>query len=408
MSEMTATRIVVAATLALGWLVAALLLWQTEVPDGLPLPDVDARGVFGAELVDENERYARLLRVLLVVSLAVQLAVLALAAWHRRTLGRRLFGPPLVRAALLGAGLVAALWVARVPFAVVRHWWRRRHDVSELDYASYLVGGWPWLLGQLVVAAVAAAAVVYLARRLDRFAWLAAWAALVVLAAAYVLAGPLLLSPRLEPLRDERLREDIQALGAGLGVDDVRVRVRRAAERTRAVNAEAVGLRPTTTVVLWDTLLRPQVRRAEVRFIAAHELAHVARRHPERGVAWFALLALPCAWVLFRVTDLRRASDVPLAALVAVLLAIAVSPFANAISRRYEQEADWLALRATRDPASAEALFRRFARTSLADPEPPALWHAVNGTHPTLVERVALVRVSRDRAAAPRGGPGSP
>jgi STE24 endopeptidase len=408
MSEMTATRIVVAATLALAWLAAALLLWQTEVPDGLTLPDLDARAVFGGDLVDDNERYARLLRVLLVLSLAAQLGVLVLAARYRRALGDRVLGPPLVRAALLGAGLVAALWVVRVPFAVVRHWWRRRHDVSDLDYGSYLVGGWPWLLGQLVVAAVAAAAVVYLARRLERRAWIAAWAALVVLAAAYVLAGPLLLAPRLEPLRDERLRADIQALGAELGVDDVRVRVRRAAERTRAVNAEAVGLRPSTTVVLWDTLLRPGVGRGEVRFIAAHELAHVARHHPEKGVAWFALLALPCAWVLFRVTDLRRPSDVPLAALAAVLLAVAVSPFANAISRRYEQEADWLALRATADPASGEALFRRFARASLTDPDPPGVWHALNGTHPTLVERVALARVSRARAAAPRGGPGSP
>ena len=408
MSEMTATRIVVAATLAAAWLAAAVVLWQTEVPDGLALPDVDAAAVFGAERVADNAGYARLLRIVLVLSLAAQLAVLALAARHRRALGRRLFGPPLVRAALLGAGVVGALWIIRVPFAVVRHWWRRRHDVSDLDYASYVVGGWPWLIGQVVVAALAAAAVVVLARRIARFAWVAAWAALVALAAAYVLAGPLLLAPRLEPLRDDRLRTEIRALGAELGVDDVRVEVRRAAERTRAVNAEAVGAPPTTTVVLWDTLLRPGVGRGEVRFIAAHELAHVARRHAEKGVAWFALLALPCAWVLFRLADLRRPSEVPLAALVAVLLAFAVSPLANAVSRRYEHEADWLALRATGNGAAAEALFRRFTRTSLSDPDPPAIWHALNGTHPTLVERVALARFSRDRAAAPRGDSGSP
>jgi STE24 endopeptidase len=378
------------------------------VPDALAPPDVDAAAVFGTERVADNAAYTQLLRALLVISLAAQLAVLALAARHRRALDRGLVGPPLMRAALLGAGVVGALWIVRVPVAVVRHWWRRRHDVSDLDYASYVVGGWPWLIGQVVVAAVAAAAVVFLACRLARFAWLAAWGALVVLAAAYVLAGPLLLAPRLEPLRDDRLRADIRALGAELGVDDVRVEVRRAAERTRAVNAEAVGAPPTTTVVLWDTLLRPGVGRGEVRFIAGHELAHVARRHAEKGLAWFALLALPCAWVLFRFADLRRPSDVPLAALVAVLLAFAMSPLANAVSRRYEREADWLALRATGNGAAAEALFRRFTRTSLSDPDPPAIWHALNGTHPTLVERVALARVSRDRVAAPRGGSGSP
>src|SRR5918996_52184 len=152
MSEMTATRIVVAATLAAAWLAAAAVLWQTEVPDGLAAPDVDAAAVFGSERVADNAHYAQLLRVLLVLSLAAQLAVLALTARHRRALGRGLVGPPLMRAALLGAGVVGALWVVRVPFAVVRHWWRRRHDVSDLDYASYLVGGWPWLIGQVVVA----------------------------------------------------------------------------------------------------------------------------------------------------------------------------------------------------------------------------------------------------------------
>ena len=93
----------------------------------------------------------------------------------------------------------------------------------------------------------------------------------------------------------------------------------------------------------------------------------------------------------------------PLAALVAALCAVALLPVSNAISRRYEREADWLALQATGDPAAAERLLRRFAETSRTDPEPPALLHAVLGTHPSLVERIEL-----SRAAASRAGPGSP
>jgi STE24 endopeptidase len=405
MSEMTATRIGLWATLTAVYVAAAALLWQTDVPDDLTLPVVDATRVFGAEQLAENTRYARFLRVDLVLSLAAQLGVLALLARHRQAIAARLPGSTLVRAALLGAGIVAALWVVHLPFAVVRHWWRRRHDVSDLDYLSYVAGGWPWLVGQLAVAALASAALVLLARHAGRCAWIAAWGVLVALAAAYVLAGPLLLAPRLEPLRDPRLTSEIQALGERMGVRDVRVEVRRAASRTRAVNAEAVGVWPTTTVVLWDTLLAPGVGRDEVRFVAAHELAHVGRHHPEKGLAWFALLSLPCAWLLFRVADLRDPANIPLAALVAVLLALAVAPLANAISRRYEREADWVALRETGDAAAAEAIFRRFTRASLADPDPPWLWHVLVGTHPTLLERVEL---SRAAAREPRGGPGSP
>jgi STE24 endopeptidase len=223
-----------------------------------------------------------------------------------------------------------------------------------------------------------------------------------------VLLGPVLLAPHLEPLHDPRLKAEIGAIARREGLGRVDVQVREARTRTRAVNAEAVGTWPTTTVVLWDTLLAPGVSRGEVRFAVAHELAHVARRHTARGIGWFALLALPCVWLLSRVTRLTRPEDVPLAALVAALLALATAPLANAVSRRYEREADWVALRATGDAAGAEALFRRFTRTSRADPDPPRLWHVLAGTHPTLVERVELARVSRAEARGPRAGPGSP
>jgi len=158
------------------------------------------------------------------------------------------------------------------------------------------------------------------------------------------------------------------------------------------VNAEAVGAGPTTKVILWDTLLRPGVSRGEVLIVSAHELAHVARRHVLKGVGWFALLALPCAWVLARTTRLADPAEVPRAALVAALLALALLPLANTISRRYEREADWIALRTTNDPAADVAIMRRFQRTSLVDPEPPRLWHLIVGTHPTLLERVELAR----------------
>ena len=61
MSEMTASRtrglwaIGVAAAL---WLVAAVLLWRTAVPD-LSVPDADPATVFPAEYLERSERYAR-------------------------------------------------------------------------------------------------------------------------------------------------------------------------------------------------------------------------------------------------------------------------------------------------------------------------------------------------------------
>ena len=181
--------------------------------------------------------------------------------------------------------------------------------------------------------------------------------------------------------------------------------MRKARERTRAVNAEAIGAGPTTRVILWDTLLAAGGRRAaRCCFAAAHELGHVSRRHPWKGVAWFALLALPGAWLIGRAARLDDPRALPRVALVLLLLQLATLPLANAISRRYESEADAVGLRLTARRRSAEALYRRFARTSLSDPDPPLLLHLLR-RHPPDARRADRYCCAR---RAPPADPGSP
>jgi len=395
---MTAVRIGLGATLAAAWLGVAALLWRTSAPS-LELPKLAAGSLFDAATLRRNARYENGLAALWAVGLVLQLAALWLLA--RR--GPRLHGPLLARAALMGALVFASLWLAELPVRLGVHWWRRRYDVSELGYLGYLTGPWSTTLGELGLAALAGLAIVSAGRLLGRRAWLGLWAAFVALAVAYVLVYPSLLAPRLRPLQDRALAAQIERLGVLVGLEEIEVEVRKARERTRAVNAEAIGAGPTTRVILWDTLLAPEVGRDEVRFAAAHELGHVARRHPWKGVAWFALLALPGTWLLGRAARLQDPRALPRVALVLLLLQLATLPLANAISRRYEAEADAVGLRLTRDGRAAEALYRRFARTSLSDPDPPLLLHLLRDTHPTLVERIATAR-----AGVPRGDPGSP
>lgn len=385
------------------WIVAAALLWRTSVPP-LQVPELEARRLFDDRTLERTGAYRNVLTVLWALGVLTQLAALAIlarrGAGHGAGDGAR---DALLRGALAGGAVYAALWLVQLPVRLAAHWWRRRYDVSDLDYLRFVGGQWSTTLGELVLACLAGAAVVTLGRLLGRRAWLGVWAALVALAAAYVLVYPALLAPRLRPLEDRALAAEIQALARRSGLGETTVEVRKARERTRAVNAEALGAGPTTRVILWDTLLEPDVTRGEIRFVAAHELAHLARRHPWKGIAWFALLALPGAWVLGRVVRLGDPGRLPGAVLVLVCLQLLTLPLASAISRRYEAEADYEALRLTQDRRSAEALYRRFVRTSLADPDPPWVVRILLSTHPTVVERIATAR-----AAALPAGPGSP
>jgi len=129
--------------------------------------------------------------------------------------------------------------------------------------------------------------------------------------------------------------------------------------------------------------------------VLAHELGHVAHRHILKAVGWFALFAFPLAWLVTLATrrrgGLANPASLPLALLALVVLGLVAAPFENAVSRRYEAEADWSALKATDDPAAGRKLFVDFERTSLQQPDPPTWEYLWLENHPTLGQRLAMV-----------------
>jgi STE24 endopeptidase len=150
--------------------------------------------------------------------------------------------------------------------------------------------------------------------------------------------------------------------------------------------------------VIWDTALLSLVE-PEIRVLVSHELGHVQAHHVWKSVGWLFLFALPGAYVVARATRRRgglgRPAAVSVALLAITLLQLALLPAVTAISRRYEREADWLAMEATRDNVAFEELTGKLARAALADPEPPRWAKLVLETHPTPLERIELARTLR-------------
>ncbi len=381
------------------WLAAAWLLWRTAVPS-LDLPNVEARDVFGARELARSERYERGLRLFWLGATVVQLVVLVLAV----LLTPRVRARGVLGGVALGALTLVAVWLAQLPLVLAAHWWRRRYGISRADYGTILVDPWLERLGALAAACVAIALVVLLARWLGDRWWLVGGPAFAAFGAAFLLAQPLLFVPRVDPLRDRALAAEIRALGEQQGVGEVEVEVRDASRRTRAINAELYGVGPTKRMILWDTALDGRLSNPEIRALASHEFGHVEAKHIWKGIAWLFLFAVPGAYVVARVTRRRgglgQPAAVPLALLTVVVLQLALLPVTNAISRRYEAEADWLALQATRNPRAFEGLMRELAKASLADPDPPGWARVVLETHPTPLQRIAMARSEE----APRGG----
>jgi STE24 endopeptidase len=394
------------AALALGaaGIVAGTLLWRTKVPD-LELPELAPDAYFGADELARIDGFRRVARLFLLGSLALELGALGLVVWKARPLAALLsdlLGGRL--RAGVGVALVAllAVSVATLPVAAASHWWRRRYGLSEQGYPAWL---WDQALGFGVTAAVLAIAVavgMVLATRFGGAWWVPGAAAFAALAALFALAQPVVIQPlfnRFEPLPDRRLAAEVEGLGRRMGVRVETVQVADASRRTTTANAYVAGIGPTRRVVFYDTILDGRFTHAELVSVAAHELAHVGRRHRWKGVGWFALLAVPGLFVVARAAEWRgglaEPAAVPVALLAALVFFLATLPFQTAVSRRYESEADWLALEATRDPASAIELERRLVTTALADPDPPAWIKLWFGTHPTPMERIAMAEAFR-------------
>jgi STE24 endopeptidase len=394
------------------WVVSGALLWRTEVPH-LDLADLDARSYFGAAELSRIEDFRRVSRFIFVASLVVEGVVLAVLAWKGSWLAETLGGFTRGRmrtGVALGALASVAVWLAILPLAAVGHWWWRRYGLSHQSYAGWLRDQAVSLVVMAVLVSIAVAMLMALAIWLGRSWWIAGGPALALAGTVLILAYPLAIQPlfnSFRPLPDRGLAAKIEALAEQEGVTVKSVEVADASRQTTTPNAYVAGIGPTRRVVLFDTLLDGRFSEGEILSVAAHELGHVGRRHLWKGLGWFALIVIPCTFVVAWVTDRRGGlpdpAVVPLALAVAFALFVLTLPLSNVVSRRYEAEADWIALRTTGDPDSFIGVQRVFVHSALTDPMPPSLYFSWFATHPSPLQRIAMAEAYESRLSNATG-----
>lgn len=395
------------AVLAAAWVVAALLLWRSRVPGNLNIGGLRARDHFSPDLLNKADVYERFHRINYVLSTLATLLVFVLYARRGARYVRESAAGPIGTGMLLAMLGFALVWLVDLPFTIAGQWWDRRHGVSSASYFEVIFGGWLSLGTQFVFLSVSVLVVMGFARLLGQRWWIPGAAAFVGLAALFTFISPYTVTDA-HPLRDPQLAADAKRLAKQEGVSGVPVVVQDVDEYTDAANAYTTGLGPSRKVFLWNTLLDGRFTDGEVRVVMAHEFAHQTRDHLPKGIAWYALFAFPGAYVIARATRRRggmgKPEAIPLALLVLVVLNLAATPLENVISRHMEAEADWVALETTKDPASGQKLFQNFAKTSLGDPNPPTLAYLWFDGHPTLMQRIAMIKAWHRRETESKPG----
>ena len=385
------------AAFAAVWAVAAWWLWQTSVPDGLRLPEVAAADVLPEPALDEARDFELFLRWSYVASAVVLVGAFAVYARYGARFTRESAAGRIGTGMLLGMLGFAVVWLVQVPFGILDLWWQRRHDVSELGYLDWLVLNWFALGGEFLFVCFALLVVMGLAGPLGDWWWIPGAAGFVGLVALFTFVSPYLIPAQTDPPR--ALVEEADDLAEEQGLPPIEVQVQEV-DSWESPNAAATGLGPSRRVILWNTLVN-NFDDDEVRVVLAHELGHHSRDHLAKSIAWYALFAVPgaflIAWATKRRGGMREPAAVPLALLVLVVLQLLALPVQNAITRNMEAEADWVALETTEDPEATGRLWRGFAEEARVDPSPPTWSYLLFDTHPSMAKRVAMAEAWRER-----------
>jgi STE24 endopeptidase len=332
---------------------------------------------------------------------------LALLAWRppRRVFERLGQRRPIRGAAIAGAGISLLLVAVDLPLAAWSH--QRAVDVglSTQEWPDWFVDVGKSAAIGAGFAAIGAALGLGLVRRFRRHWW--APGALVVIAFGVITIWlfPVVIDPifnDFKKLPPGQTRSDVLELAKKAGVDVGEVYRIDASRRTTAANAYVNGLGHSKRVVLFDNLIT-KFPRDQIRLVVAHELGHQKHNDVLRGLAWLALVAPAGTFLTQRLAEAfgRRyglgdpARKPGPAALPAIALAVALATFAfsaasNVLSREVEASADSFSLRLTNDPAAFVQFEQKLAVHNISDPDPPGVWQALFGTHPTTLQRIGI------------------
>ena len=370
------------------------------MPSDLELPKVDVHDWFTAKQLSDAASFERFLAIDALLAQIALVIVLVLYARHWQRFTSQSAAGRIGTGLLLGMLAFAFVWMAQLPFGLAAVWWEHKHGVSKEGVFEYALDSWFMLGGEFVFVCAAIAIVMALARPFRRTWWIPGGAVFTGLALLFAFVSPYLI-PDLGKVHRHDVRVAAKHLAKVEGLEGVKVSVENVHEFTTAPNAEATGIGSTKRVILWDTVTREPFTIREIRPVIAHEMAHLKQDHILKSVGLYALFAFPLAFAIARFTRRRggmyEPGAVPLAILVLTLLSIVTTPLQNAFVRRYETEADWVGLTATRDPAAQRSAMKLLAITAKSRPDPPAAEHLFEDGHPTILDRIALTKAWEER-----------
>ncbi len=221
--------------------------------------------------------------------------------------------------------------------------------------------------------------------------------------------APVLIFPLFYTFREiesEEVRGTVMALLKDQGITARGVFTFNLSKDTKKANAGFTGIGRSKRIILSDTLL-DRFSPAEIAVVFAHELGHYRKRHIVKSIShrfgehlsfiFFLRGALPGhprparlyvhAWEI---------AAIPILLFYLTLFSLAIMPVSNALSRKFEREADSFALKITGDRDSFVSSMEKLAELNLADRDPNPVTEFMFYSHPSIKKTDSLRAEARD------------
>ena len=280
----------------------------------------------------------------------------------------------------------------------------RRFKLSTQRFSS-----WAWdevkgFLVGLVLGSIVVEMLYLTIRQWPQHWWMLAWALFMGLFVVLAQLAPVVLFPifyKFEPLDNEDLRRRLIVLSERAGTRVRGVYRWKLSEKSKKANAALTGLGATRRIILADTLL-DNYTGDEVEAVLAHELGHHVHRHilksifVQAGITLFGFWA--ANWVLHYSVDhhmfeeMSDFANLPLLALVSVVLSLLLMPALNAYSRFHERQADRYAFESISSVEPFITSMNKLAEQNLAERTPSKWVEWFFHSHPAISRRLAAAK----------------
>lgn len=235
--------------------------------------------------------------------------------------------------------------------------------------------------------------------------WFTAWVFFTLFEILLLWLYPVVIAPlfnKYEPVQDESLAQRITALMAKAGLKTQGIYQVDAGRRSRHTNAYFTGIGKTKRIVLFDTLLKSHTP-DEILSVLAHEIGHWKKKHILKQLIFMIIVSFAALYIVYALVTfpvLYSAFGVPPQAIYVGLFLISlygssigffITPVSSAVMRRYEREADQMAVELVGTAEHMAAALKRLAKDNLANLHPHPLYVWFYYSHPPLVERIAAL-----------------